>query len=235
MPRQARPGDERGRRALRDRALLREPEPRADLGHSHQRHRQQAGRLVGKAGVVADDVRDHRRALGGDPVDALADGRLVGQVGLEDEAEGAGVAGDVGEEDVHRRLDALAVVVRRLQGRPAVVDDQRRTRCPAAPGRARACPGSAGRAPAWRRRHARRCRPSRRRGSPAARRPRAPTRAAGRDAACAAAARRAGAAPPRCDGPLTFGSPWRGASAVARMLLVRRPSATALGRRRRRG
>ena len=65
------------------------PEPRADLRHSHQRHRQQPRRLAGQAGVVVDDVGDHGGTLGGDPLDVLAHGRLAGQVGLEDEAEGA--------------------------------------------------------------------------------------------------------------------------------------------------
>ena len=103
---------------------LREPEPRADLGHSHQRHRQQPGGLVGQPGVVVDDVGDHRGALGGDPVDVLAHGGLVGQVGLEDEPERAGVAGDVLEERLHRGRDALLVVVRGLQRVAAVVDDR---------------------------------------------------------------------------------------------------------------
>ena len=44
----------------------------------------------------------------GHPVDALAHGGLVGQVGLEDQPERAGLAGDVVVEDVHGRGDAHA-------------------------------------------------------------------------------------------------------------------------------
>ena len=198
MPRQASPATRAAASALGDRAASPESQNRA-LTWAIPTRDTASSRDASSGSPVSSRMTcgDHRRALVGDPVDPLADGRLVGQVGLEDQPERAGLAGDVVEEGVHRRLDALLVVVGRLQRGAAVVDDQRRRRCRAARGRARACRGSAGRAPAWRRRRARRCRPSRRRGSPARRRPRAPTRAAGRGAACAAAGRRAGAAPPR--------------------------------------
>ena len=124
MPRQASPATSAAASDLADAAGLGEPEPRADLGHSHQGDREQPGGLVGQAGVVVDDLGDHRGALGGDPLDVLAHGGLVGQVGLEDQPEGAGVAGDVVVEDVHRGGDPLLVVVGGLQRRAAVGDDR---------------------------------------------------------------------------------------------------------------
>ena len=127
MPRQARPATRAAASPCLTWALdpgrLGQPEPCADLGHSHQRDGQQPGLGVGQAGVLVDHRGDHRGALAGDPVDALADRGLVGQVGLEHQPEGAGVAGDVLEEDVHGRRDPLLVVVGRLQRRTAVVDD----------------------------------------------------------------------------------------------------------------
>ena len=80
--------------------------------------------LVGQAGVVVDDLGDQRRALGGDPLDLLAHRGLVGQVGLEDQPERAGVAGDVVVEDLHGGRDALLVVLGRLERRAGVGDDR---------------------------------------------------------------------------------------------------------------
>ena len=63
-------------------------------------------------------------ALAGHPVDLLAHGGLVGQVGLEDQPEGAGVAGHVVVERRHRGRHPQLVVLGGRQGRPAVVDDR---------------------------------------------------------------------------------------------------------------
>ena len=93
----------------------REPEPRAHLGHSHQGDRQQARGRAGQPGVVVDHRRDEVRALAGDPLDLPAYGGLVGQVGLEDQAERPGVGRDVLVEGVDGRGDPLLVVVGRLQ------------------------------------------------------------------------------------------------------------------------
>ena len=65
---------------------------------------------------------DQRRALVGDPLDLPAYGGLVGQVGLEDQPERAGVGRDVLVERLDRRRDPLLVVVRRLQCGGAVGD-----------------------------------------------------------------------------------------------------------------
>ena len=110
-----------------------QPEPRADLGHAHQGDREQPGLLVGQAGVLVDHLGDRLGALAGDPVDPLAHRRLVGEVGLEDQPEGALGAGDVVVEDVHGRGDAHAccrrstasAVVARLDDRVARLVEQR--------------------------------------------------------------------------------------------------------------
>ena len=157
--------------------------------------------LVGQAGVVVDDDGDHRRALGGDPLDVLAHGRLVGQVGLEDQPEGAGVAGDVLEE---RRPSSPAT--RCLlswvdaSADAAVVDD----RVAGGVEQREVEVELAGEVLVEHRlgdaRPARRCRPSRRRGSPGRRRPRARTRAAAHAARGGASARHAAAPRPRRTG-----------------------------------
>ena len=225
MPRQARPLTSSTASGWVMPAGLRQPEPRADLGHSHQGDRQQPRLLVGQAGVVVDDVGDHRRALAGHPLDVLADRGLAGQVGLEDQAERAALAGDVGVERRHRGRHPGLVVVR---WRPAPARQLSMT-CVAggrraARGRGRACRGSAGRAPAWRPRRARRCRPSRRRGSPGRRTPRARSRAAGRGA------RVAGSLPPRGFCPIGVLGRAHGGTLPQRRAVVRMTDA--LGARR---
>ena len=118
MPRQASPATSVAASSWEMSCAGVQPEPRADLGHAHQGHREQPGLLAGQPGVLVDHLGDRLGALAGDPVDPLAHGRLVGQVGLEDQPERALGAGDVVVEDVHRRRDALLVVVGRRRARP---------------------------------------------------------------------------------------------------------------------
>jgi hypothetical protein len=54
--------------------------------HAGEGDPEQLGLLGRQVGVVANDLGDRVGALLGDAVDALADGGLVGQVGLEVEA-----------------------------------------------------------------------------------------------------------------------------------------------------
>jgi hypothetical protein len=68
-----------------------------------------------RAGVPGDRLGDGVRAARGHPLDALAHGRVVAQVGLEDQPEGAlvrTVAVDEVEVGTHRRCHAQAVVRR---------------------------------------------------------------------------------------------------------------------------
>ena len=123
MPRQARPATSAAAALLVDRAALLQPEARADLAHAHQRDREELRLLLGQAGVVGDHVGDQLGALGGHAVDPGADRGLVGQVGLEDQPEGALGVGDVVVEGVHRRGHALLVVLGRLQGPAGGRDD----------------------------------------------------------------------------------------------------------------
>src|SRR5687768_9036968 len=114
------PGDQGGGVLAAHLVVLGEPVPGADLGHADQRHGEQPGRLVGQAGVLVDHRGDHRGALGGDPLDVVAHGAVVGEVGLEDQAERAVLARDVVVEDRHRSSNALLVVVGGVQCQAAV-------------------------------------------------------------------------------------------------------------------
>ena len=140
----------------------------ADTGVDPERALLLASGLTGMAETSARVPRSTRSAR-----------RLVAQVGLEDQPEGAAVVVDEVEKYAasSAATRSLLSVVEASASRHGVdhrSQDVRR----AARGRGRACRGSAGRAPAWTPRPARRCRPSPRRGSPGRRRPPAPRRAA---------------------------------------------------------
>src|SRR6478609_3371826 len=66
-----------------------EPVARRYLGHAGQ---VRVG--VGEVGVAGDDLGQCLAAGESDPLDALGDGRFVGEVGLEDEPEGRALTGD---------------------------------------------------------------------------------------------------------------------------------------------
>jgi hypothetical protein len=74
--------------------------------------------LGGQAGVVADDLADRLGAGQRRALDELADGRLVGQVRLEDQAERAAVLVHETEVRLDRRRDALLVVRGRGERHP---------------------------------------------------------------------------------------------------------------------
>ena len=121
--------------------------------------------LVGvEAGVGGDRLGHRPHRLLGHSADPVAHGRIVAEVGLEDQPERAVVAARLAVDEVevgrHDAVHPLLVVVgggQRLRDRrPTAPRSGRR----AGPGRARACPGSAGRARAWTPRPVRRCRPS---------------------------------------------------------------------------
>ena len=82
-------GDETRRVGLGEIAVVVEPVACADLDLADEAHGEQVGGGGGEAGVLGDDLGDHLGTLVGDPVDLLAHGGVVGQVGLEDEPEGA--------------------------------------------------------------------------------------------------------------------------------------------------
>src|SRR3954447_23648910 len=74
-PREAR--DEVDGGLLRQSAVGVDPEPCADLAHSNEGNGEKAGDLAVEARVVGDHVRDRLGALGGDPLNPLADRRLL--------------------------------------------------------------------------------------------------------------------------------------------------------------
>src|ERR1700761_3328475 len=107
------PRDQLLGRVLRDRAERAQPVPRADLGHADHADRQQVRLVVRQAGVLLDHLADQ---VGARPVRRVklgADGRLVGEVRLEDELEGSAVLGHVPEVSSEGRVDPLPVVARR--------------------------------------------------------------------------------------------------------------------------
>ena len=107
--------DQPGRLVAGDRGALVEPEPGADLGHAGHGHAEQVGLRLRQVGVLADHLGDRLGAVLRDLVDPLADGDLVGQVGLEHEPERRAVAGHELEVRGDGRGDPLLVVAGRGQ------------------------------------------------------------------------------------------------------------------------
>ena len=98
--------------------------PGRGLGHAEQAHREHHRDVLVQLGVLPDDSGDHLRAglVGAlHPGGGLGD---VGQVGLEDQPERAGLVGDEVEVRLEGRADALAVVGGGVQGHAHAVDQR---------------------------------------------------------------------------------------------------------------
>ena len=142
MPAPGQLPDDAGRLLARDLAgfagapvAARQPVARRHLRHAGQCHAEQVGVGVGEVGVAGDDLGQRLATGEGDALDSLGDGRLIGEVGLEDQPERRAlprdeleVCGDTGD-------DALLVVVGAgqripdgLLEEPAVVVDGARSR-----------------------------------------------------------------------------------------------------------
>src|SRR3954469_23844526 len=109
------PGQQRDGAVLVDGARAGHPVSGADLGQPGQPDREQPRLVLLGAGVFRDRRGDRGGALAQRTLDPFADGRLVAQVALEDEPERLAVARDEAEVRGQRRLDALAVVGRRIE------------------------------------------------------------------------------------------------------------------------
>src|SRR5258708_5800231 len=100
---------------LIDRALGAQPVSGTDLRHPDQSHAEQVSLVVRDAGILADELADHLGALVDGPLEALPDGRLVAEIGLEDQPERLARTADVIEERTERGWHAFGVVGRRRQ------------------------------------------------------------------------------------------------------------------------
>ena len=109
-------------RLLGHRPVLGQPPPGRDLTGAGQRDGEQFGAGGVQPGVGGDGLGHRLHRLVGHPGDPLAHGRVVAEVGLEDQPERAVVAAGlaVDEVEVGRKhpVDALLVVVGLGQRRP---------------------------------------------------------------------------------------------------------------------
>src|SRR5215469_4335184 len=101
---------------LGDHLVRAEPERGADLGHADQAHAEQARLVVTDPRVLPDDLADDLGTVTRRPVQPVADGGLVAEVGLEDQPEGLAGAPHEIEERGEGGGHALLVVGRGGQG-----------------------------------------------------------------------------------------------------------------------
>src|ERR1700683_4199259 len=87
-----------------------EPVPGAHLGHADQGHAQQVRLVAGQAGVFADELADHVGTCTHRAVQAVPDGGLVAEIGLEHQAECLAGTADEVEEGLEGRWHALLIV-----------------------------------------------------------------------------------------------------------------------------
>src|SRR5665811_1277 len=93
-----------------ERRFVVQPVARSDVPHADEAHSQQVGGLVWKSGVFVDDLGDRRGRFADDSVYLFAHGRVIHQIGFEDEAKRGARVGDIRVPKIDCRLHAVLVV-----------------------------------------------------------------------------------------------------------------------------